>query len=284
MNRIGINLWNWTPRFGDGSLGLLDKAADLGFGSAEIGMNEPDFNFAAVRRRAKEDGLTLTLCGAFGKGRDLSNFDEDIRNAAKEYMHTCFRAAEAMGASLFVGPAYTGGGKAHLLPEAERQWEWTLAVEGLREMAVFARECGVTIAIEPLHRYHTSVVNTAAQALQMVKDINEPNVGILFDTYHASMEEADLCAALQAVCEVGALRHFHACENHRGAPGTGSIPWENVLRVLRNHRYKGCFTLELFPKGFMDGPWSDPELSPDEMALKGLSTLRSLLSSAVPLL
>ena len=221
----------------------------------------------------------MTLCGAFTQGRDLSSFSEEVRDSTKKYITDCLKAAERMGAGLFVGPVYAGGKKRHLLCEGEAAREWDLAVAGLRELSGAARDCGVTIALEPLHRYSTSVVNTVDQALRMVSDIGSPAVRILFDTFHAAIEEDNVCGALEKVCAAGQLAHFHACENHRGAPGTGSQPWERLAAVLKRHGYGGCLTMELFQTGFMDAPWQRDPLSPDERARLGLNRLRSLMES-----
>ena len=93
-----------------------------------------------------------------------------------------------------------------------------LAVDGLRELARRAEHYGVVLSVEPLNRYRTSVANTAGQVLRMVEEVDAPNVGVHFDTYHALLEERDLCAALEQVLQAGKVNHFHACANNRGAP------------------------------------------------------------------
>src|SRR5690554_7412563 len=103
MNRFGINLWNWVPIFTDEHLSLIDKAARIGFGAVEIGMNQINFNYAAVRERIEANNLELTLCAALIKGRDISNFDENIRSNTKKYLIECLQAADQMNANLLVG-------------------------------------------------------------------------------------------------------------------------------------------------------------------------------------
>ncbi|HYH03384.1 MAG TPA: sugar phosphate isomerase/epimerase family protein, partial [Bacillota bacterium] len=194
---MGINLWNWVNCYSDPERYLFAKAAQLGFNACEIGMVNTDFDYSAVRSIAEELQMELTLCGAFVKGRDISNFDCQVRENTKRYFLECFKAAEAMGARVFGGPVYAGGGKAHLLSPNDRQREWALAVDGLAEMARIAGDYGVIIAIEPINRYRTSVVNTVDQALQLISEIGSSNVGILFDTYQAGIEEENVVAALR---------------------------------------------------------------------------------------
>lgn len=276
MNRFGINLWNWTAVYGDEHIGLIDKAAGIGFGAVEIGMSQTGFNYSKVKERVEANVLELTLCAAMVKGRDISNFDEGIRNSTKQYMTECFKAAEKMGSRLFAGPVFAGGGKAHNLSPDDRKREWHLAVVGLKEMADVALECGVVIGVEPLNRYRTSVVNTVDQALEMVSDIDNPNVQILFDTYQANIEESNVCTALEKVLEAGKLAHFHACENNRGVPGMGHLPWDELIILLKKYGYKGHLTMETFVTGALDAGWYPLAQSQDELASVGLKNLQEL--------
>lgn len=255
---------------------LFEKVAGMGFDACEIGMVNPKFDYRSVRKAVNEYHLELTLCGAFIKGRDISNSDPQVRKDTKKYFVDCFKAAEAMGASIFCGPVYSGGGKAHLLSPEDRKREWMLAVEGLREMAAIANDYGVTIAVEPINRYRTSVVNTVEQALNLISDIGSPNFGILFDTYQAGIEEADVLAALREVCVAGKLIHFHACGNNRGAPGNGHLPWRGFAEILKQFNYTGCITIESFIPGGMDGAWRPLESSPDRLAEKGIQNLKAI--------
>lgn len=278
MNRFGINIWNWVPVFTDEHLNLIDRAAAIGFGAVEIGMNQVDFDYDAVRERIAANNLELTLCAAMTKGRDISNFDTEVRKQTKKYLSACLRAAEGTGARLLVGPLYAGGGKAHYLSADDRKREWELAVSGLREIAAIAGDCGVVLGIEPINRYRTSVVNTVEQALRLVADIDQPNVKILFDTYQANIEEADLGIALERVLKAGQLVHFHACENHRGAPGMGHIPWQQLVPLLKKYNYDGHVTIEAFVEGALDAGWYDFGYTRDEMAAIGLRNLRKMFS------
>ena len=224
MNKLGINLWNWRPGLDEGCLGLPAKLRDMGFTAIELPMSTPELP-EGLEREILDSGLEVTLCAALGPGRDVSSFDPEVRAATKDYLRACLRTGERLGAKLFCGPLYAGGGKRHVLPPEERQREWGLAVEGVREMAGYAADRGIALALEPLSRYRTSVANTAAQVLRMISDIGAENVGLHFDTYQACIEEKDLLAALEASLASGRMNHLHACANNRGAPGQGIVPW-----------------------------------------------------------
>ncbi len=137
----------------------------------------------------------------------------------------------------------------------------------------------VTLAIEPLNRYETYFLNTAKDAVRLCREIGHPRVGILFDTYHANIEEKDIASAIR---ETGPyLRHFHSCENDRGIPGTGHIDWPRVFGALRDANYDAWLTIESF--GFSLGAlsaaasiWRDLAPSAQDIAIEGLQFLREI--------
>jgi len=272
MNPLGINLWNWQTGLGPGCLGLPTRAAQLGFTAVELPMTTPTLP-AGLADEVRATGLQVSLCAAMGPGRDLSNFDPAVRAATMDYLTQCLHTGSTVGAAVFAGPLYAGGGKRHWLSESDKVREWELAVTGLRQLARRAAEYGIQLSLEPLSRYRTSVCNTAAQVLRLIEDIGEPNVGLHFDTYQACLEEKDLLAALQTALAAGKVNHFHACANNRGAPGQGLIPWNAVMDLLMRYRYAGHITMETFALGGLDSSWVQVHEDPDTLAALGLDWL-----------
>ena len=169
MNKLGINLWNWAPGLSDACCGLPTKAAEMGFTALELPMTQPAVS-PTLRDEVCGSGLEVSLCAAMGAGRDLSSFDADVRAATMQYLTDCLQTGAALGAVVLAGPLYAGGGKRHTLPPAEAAREWELAVTGLQELARRAKECGIRLALEPLNRYRTSVINTVEQLLPLLGD------------------------------------------------------------------------------------------------------------------
>jgi D-psicose/D-tagatose/L-ribulose 3-epimerase len=183
-------------------------------------------------------------------------------------------AAEC-GSHIVAGPLYAPVG---YLPGRRRtQDEWKFAVEVFQELTPVLEKNGVTLAIEPLNRYETYFLNTATDAAKLCEEIGHPNVGILFDTYHANIEEKTI---RDAIANAGRyLRHFHSCENDRGVPGTGHIDWKGVFEALHKLNYDGWLTIEGF--GFSLGAlsaaasiWRDLAPTPDAIAFEGVRFLR----------
>ena len=279
MNPLGINLWNWTNTLGPDAPGLIRRAARMGFTAVELPMTPPEpAGLEAIRAALEETGLAVTLCAGSAPDRSLASDDPALRKNAFDYFSACLRTARALGAAVFCGPMYGGAASLHWLSPEEAAAEWDRAVAGLRALAPLAEDAGCVLALEPLHRYRTSMVNTAAQALRMAQEVNHPAVGVHFDTFHANVEERDVVGAVRTVLEAGKLYHFHACGNDRGAPGTGHLPWGELFTTLRRGGYTGHVTMETFRPGGLDAGWHPVEDDPDEVARMGIACLRKWFS------
>ena len=280
MNRIGINLWNWSNEPLREYETWISRAADMGFGAVELPMTDLDgVCWEKVGQLAREKDLEITMCASLPSGRDISSFKGEERENAREYLLRCCRIGGILGAKALAGPVYSGGGKRHHLTAEEKKLEWDYAVEGLKEIAAKAKENGLTLGIEPINRYRTSMVNTVEQGMRMVEAIGMDNVGLLYDTYQANIEEADMAGALQMAAQQGKLVHFHACENNRQPPGSGHIDWVSLTGILKQWGYGGHWTMELFCQGGLDAPWQCGS-DRDKEAKKGLAYLRSLFREA----
>lgn len=273
MNILGVNLWNWCAGLNENCLGKPTRAAELGFTAVELPMTVPTVS-DKLAAELRDTGLAVTLCAALGPGRDLSNEDAAVRSATMDYLTACLKTGAELGASVFCGPLYTGGGKRHWLSEDEKKAEWERAVTGIQALSAIAEDCGVALSLEPLNRYRTSVCNTAGQVLEMVSDIDRANVGLHYDTYHACLEEKDLPVSLENALKSGKVNHFHACANNRGAPGQGVIPWDAVMDLLVKYQYPGHITMETFAPHGLDSSWIEVHEEPDLLAANGLRYLK----------
>lgn len=277
MNPIGLNLWNYVTHIDEKSLGLPTHVAELGYTAVEIPMTSPVLPPQLIDE-VRATNLAVTCCVAMFKGRDISNFDPAIRTNTEAYLTQCLESASALGATTLVGPMYAGGGKAHFLSDDDRKREWELAVLGLRNMAQRGRDLGVDLAIEPINRYRTSVVNTVAQGLQMVADIGCANVGLHFDTYQAGIEEESIVLALEQVLQAKQLFHFHACANNRMPPPRGHFPWDEIFKTLRRAGYDRHVTVETFVYGGLDSGYVLADQTPDQIATSALTYLKSAVN------
>jgi D-psicose/D-tagatose/L-ribulose 3-epimerase len=282
--RLGASTFIWTSPFGDDKLGLCEHVAELGFDTIEICIEDPALvDPAAVSRAAAAAGVGVLVCGAFGPDRDISHEEPEVRAAAAGYLETCVDIAAVVGSPLVSGPMYSATGKTRLASDEERRQQWELAVEGLRAVADYAAERDVTLAIEPLNRFETDLVNTVEQGVALCRDIDRPNAGLLLDTFHMNIEEKDIAAALRSAGPH--LKHFHACENDRGAPGSGHVEWEDVFAALADLGYDGEIVIESFTTEIREiaravSLWRPVAPDGDTLAREGLAFLRSSLVRA----
>jgi D-psicose/D-tagatose/L-ribulose 3-epimerase len=191
------------------------------------------------------------------------------------------RAGAEAGAKVIAGPLYCPVG---YLPGRRRTPdEWKRAVEGHQSLGDTLTSYGVTFAIEPLNRFVTFFLNTAADAARLAAQIGHPQVGILFDTFHANIEEKDIGAGFRQIGRH--LRHVHTCENDRGVPGSGHVEWAGVFQALRAIGYDGWLTIESFGFALPNlsaaaAIWRDIEPTPESIASEGVKFLRKQLEAS----
>jgi D-psicose/D-tagatose/L-ribulose 3-epimerase len=283
VNLFGASTFIWESPFGDDKLHLAERVKDLGFDVLEICIEMPERVTAeAVHEAADAAGVGVSVCGAFGPDRDVSHEEPASRRLGIDYLKTCVDLAAAVGSPHVAGPMYSATGKTRLLSEAERERQRTWASESLREVAEYAGERGVSLAIEPLNRFETDFVNTVDQGLDLCTRIASDNVGLLLDTFHMNIEEKSAADAIRRAGD--RLFHFHACENDRGTPGTGQVAWKEIAGALREIDYRGQVVIESFTPEIQEiaravSMWRPLAASGDELAGEGLAFLRGTLDS-----
>jgi D-psicose/D-tagatose/L-ribulose 3-epimerase len=283
---IGVNAWVWTSPFttqdGPEGLGLLDKVKQMGFDSFEFGLEDPSHvDPAKLKAKAEQTGLKLVICGAFGPDRDLTHDDSSVRENSLNYLTKAIEICAKSGTPVLAGPMYSAVGKRRHVPADQKKKEWDLAVKGIKEAGKRAKDHGVLLAVEPLNRFETDLINIGEQAKRLVDEIGDRTVGIHLDTFHMNIEEKNSADAIRLAGD--RLYHFHACENDRGAPGSGvNIDWDGVAKALKDVGYSRQAVIESFtPKtkaiAAAAAIWRQFEPTQDALAGNGLAFLRKIL-------
>ena len=278
-----VHAYAWTSSWSNRDLPILDRAAGLGLDSVEIPLMELDaVDPLAIRERAERAGIGLLTSVACADDTDPSSEDDSVREAARGFLLGCVDATAAMGAQVFTGVTYSALGRR--LDRRPTRADSERAAEVMRDVARHAAQRGVTLGIEPVNRYESFLINTAAQALSLLELIDESNVGIHLDAYHMNIEEDDFRAPVDLVAEH--LVHFHLSESHRGIPGRGTVDWEAIMGALSDAGYDGHVGLESFAEvaDAMRGAtciWRDLAPSSDELVREGLAYLKGLERAAV---
>lgn len=243
---FGASTWLWTsPLTTETAVELFPKIRRLGFDLVEIPVEDLALlEVEGLHILLEENQLRPIVCGAFGPGRDLTHPDPGVRRNTLDYIGKCLAFCEGIGAKTFAGPMYSQVGKVRYLTPEDRQGEWELAVKGLRQASEMAADRNLLLAIEPLNRFESDLVNTAEDVVRLVGDIGHPAARVMLDSFHMTIEEKDLTAAIRHVGNL--LLHVQVSENHRGIPGTGLTNWSAFAAGLKAIDYRGGVVIESF--------------------------------------
>ena len=281
--KIGVNTWVWTsPLTTEALSNLVPKVAEMGFDWVELPLeNLDDFDHPTAASLISEYGLGVSACAVMSPDRDLIHPDEAVRENGMAYVRGAIKAARAFGATNLVGPLYSAVGRCWQAIPEERARDMDILANNLRLLAAFAADHGVVLCLEPLNRFETSFINLTEQAVEVVDRVDHPACKIMLDTFHMNIEERSLGDAIRAAGP--RLHHFHACENDRGAPGSGNVAWEEAALALKEIGYDGPVVIESFTPAVKSIAravciWRPLAESQDALAADGLAFLRRLLN------
>ena len=127
---------------------------------------------------------------------------------------------------------------------SQRQIEYNRILECVRRCGAYAAEKDVVINLEPLNRYETYYLHSSGETVEMIEKADCPShVGVLYDTFHSNIEDADMAATVER--HIKNIVHVHFADSNRMTPGSGHTDFTAVANVLRKHNYKGYVSLEV---------------------------------------
>ncbi len=278
--KLGMNMLLWstdvTGREYDATFEMLK---DAGFDGVEIPIFDREVDkYAALGERLEAMGLERLAVAA--RGPDDNPLAADPA-AAVAATRANLESAAALGAPLICGPlgaplgVFTGSGPA---PE-----ELDRAVAYLEQVAPYAEEHGVTIALEYLNRFEMYLTTSAADLARLVRRVDHPRIRMMYDTFHAHIEEKDPADAIRSCADV--LVHVHLSENDRSTPGAGQVAWDETFAALREVGYDGWLVIEAFGDALPELAgatkiWRRMFDSPEALARQGISFIRGHLAAA----
>jgi D-psicose/D-tagatose/L-ribulose 3-epimerase len=276
--QFGISSFVLASPFTDQDGSQFDYAKEMGFDLIEVCIEDPaQLSTAFLLTEKERAGLPISVCGAFGPDRDVSHEDPRMRQAGIDYLMLCVDIAAAVGSPHVAGPMYSATGKTRMLSTDGRAEQRQWAADSLRQVADYAAGKGVSLAIEPLNRFETDLVNTVEQGQQLFDLINRDNVGFMLDTFHMNIEEKHLGDAIRAAGPK--VFHFQVSENDRGTPGTGNVAWGETWQALDDIGYTGSIVIESFLPTVKEiaravSLWRPVAPSMDSLARDGLAFLK----------
>jgi D-psicose/D-tagatose/L-ribulose 3-epimerase len=241
--KFGMNLLLWTDGVSEAQIPVLEQLKAVGYDGVELPMFDLDpANYRAWGRRLEDLGLERTGVTVRVEADNPISADPRVREAGIANNRRVLECCQAAGVKLLVGPyhsalgVFSGSG-----PTAE---EWKRGIESMRAMAEHAETCGVTLGVEYLNRFECYLLNCAADTLRFVKEVDHPRCRMMYDTFHANIEEKDIGAAIRA-CASHTV-HIHISENDRSTPGQGHVDWKTTFDALKSTSYDGWLMVEAF--------------------------------------
>jgi D-psicose/D-tagatose/L-ribulose 3-epimerase len=283
MFKYGVHTFIWTEYFTEKDLPLIGKAKSLGFEVVDIGILNPaaleNFPTKGVKEKVKETGIEVVILSPMSRDANLIDPDPDIRKNAVEFLKKLVDVSVEVDSKIVAGEICEAVGYLTGKPRTTDEWNWS--VEGMREVGLYAKETSdVDLAVEVVNRFETHFLNTAEDAVKYCKDVGTGNIKVHLDSYHMIREETNFREAVE-VCGKEFLGYVHVCENNRGVPGTGLVPWEEFFRALKDIDYQGALTIEAFDPKFKElnkvtATWRYYTDTGEELAMQGLRNLKEI--------
>ena len=246
------------------SQNIADIAA-MGYDGVELAIRDPKLvDVDALEALTREHGLRVPAIGtgqAWGEEKlSFTDPDESVRRAAIERVISHVPLAAHFNAVIIIG-LVRGIIKPGITQEQGMAW----VCEALQECSAAAKPFGVRLALEPINRYETTLVNSVAQGMALIDQVGADNFGLLLDTFHMNIEEPDI---LQSISICGdRIFHFHVADSNRWYPGAGHLDFAGILSSLQSNGYAGFVSGEFMPL-------PDPHTA----ARKNIAHLRAILS------
>lgn len=275
--KTGMNLLLWTAHVTEENYPLIAKLKQTGFDGVELPLFGGDkAHYAKIATELKNNGLgctTVTVCNT--EANPISP-DAAVRAKGLDHIKWAIEMTATLGGDNLCGPYHSALG--HFSGTGPTETEKAHAAEVLHKAAEFAQQHKVTLAIEYLNRFECYFLTTAADCAAFVQRVNHPSFRMMYDTFHANIEEKCLTKAIETAAPY--LAHVHISENDRGTPGSGHVHWDESFAALKKVGYDGWMVIESFGRALPDlaaatKVWRDLFPNPEEVYTKGLELMKT---------
>ncbi|MFO0898129.1 MAG: sugar phosphate isomerase/epimerase [Pirellulales bacterium] len=241
--KFGMNLLLWTGELNDELLPVLERLKKQGWDAVELPLFELDVDkYARWGKRLDDLGLERTAVTVRTEADNPISPDPKVRAAGVAATKLTLDCCQAAGAQVLVGPYHSALGLFSGTGPTPDEWKW--GVESMQKVAEHAEKVKVTLAVEYLNRFETYLLTCAADAVRFIEAVNHPRCKMMYDTFHANIEEKNLAAAIRSCIKHCVL--VHISENDRSTPGQGHVHWNETFDTLHEVGYDGWMVVEAF--------------------------------------
>ncbi len=272
MFKFGVDTFIWSEAFSEKDLWIIPKAKELGFEVLDIAISHPEnFPTSLVKKKVEEVGIEVVTTTTLSEETNLISPDPDIRARGAEHMKLLVDINVELGSKITgqVNDAAWG-----YLPGRPRHGRRMGVVYycHARSSRICQGKSDLIIAVEPVNRFETHFLNIAEDAVRYCQEVGTGNVKVHLDSFHMIREETSFRGAVET-CGKEYLGYVHVCENNRGIPGTGLVPWREFFQALKDIGYNGPLVIESFDPGFEElnrqcAIWRKLAESGEELAVK----------------
>lgn len=219
-------------------------AKEIGYSAVEIAIRDPkSLDIPQIERSLQQLNISVAAVGTgqafLVEKLNMVDPDKTIRNLTQQRLKEHINFASHFEAFVIIG--FIRGSRKGRDIRTVRD----LFISEMQNLCDYAKSRNVKIVIEPLNRYETDFINTLQEAYEIVSEMRCDNVGILADTFHMNIEEANIEKSLKNISSK--LFHFHVADSNRWAPGTGHFNFQSTLNVLKEIGYTGYISVECMP-------------------------------------
>lgn len=225
----------------------FDRLAEIGYDGIELAVRNPGrVDRDKILSLKEKTGLSVSALGtgqAYGdEGLSLTDPEEKVRRTARDRLREHIELACAIGAQVVIVGLIRG----KTTPGMGHERCMDLVSDALQELGPVASQQGVNLVVEPINRYETDLIATLEESAHLIEKAGGHGLGLLPDTFHMNIEEADPLGALSRFG--GKARHFHVADSNRWAPGYGHLDFEFCLESLVQAGYQGWVSVECLPR------------------------------------
>ena len=240
MKGFGVHTSMWTMSWdAEGAARAIAAAAETGMDFLEIALLDPASTDVDLGRRLLDDAALPSVCSL---GLPEAVWASHNPDGAITFLTLAIEKAAGLGAEALTGVTYGGIGERSGHPPTKTELD--NVARALEAAAKLAKTYGLSFGIEPVNRYETHLINTAAQGVAMIERIGAENMFLHLDTYHMNIEEKG--AGNGIITGRDHLRYIHLSESDRGTPGVGTCDWDEIFASLAAIKFKGGLAMESF--------------------------------------
>lgn len=247
--KYGIYAPYWTHEWTSDYEYYIPKVKKLGFDILEISCAAFIEKYTTkeamlgLKKCADDNGIILTSGYGPTQAQNICSPDPAVVERAMKFFQDLLPKLQLMDIHILGGGLYTYWPLDMSLP-MDKQGDLDRSIKNMKILAKTAEDCGVVLGMEVLNRFEGYMINTEAECKAYIDAVDSPNVKIMLDTFHMSIEEDNMADAVRKAGKD--LCHLHLGEQNRRVPGKGTIDWAALGQALRDINYQGAAVMEPF--------------------------------------